>query len=637
MRPLILLMPLVMACPNNDGPDVVQTDVELPVDCFQGGAPGNEPFTVSASDAGQFALGNQFTTDGSHTFQSFALDAAFVEPPDAVELPDGTPHIQWETREPLHRRGDRAWWLGDDELLWRSDDGGSTWTPLPPEVPSLPTDYPAFGLDSAGERLVLWQPGLEDSVFTSDDGGQSWRNVAMPTDPNVPYIVADAVVSTDGTLLVSTSNPNGFQVWRSDDDGVSFVDIAPELPERQANGPDGLIRTDDDRVWIPARVVQGDVSGDVMIFSDDWATWTTGALVNDERLAISPDAMAPYTPRVHQPGNRIAWGAGISPVALQLDGFVAEMGLASSFFCVLGADTTGVTLPEFPVVPPASIEPGLIAPYRRFSTTAPAAAGRGTAWFAHQSGLFTDGGALWTDDTDFYPATDVLREPGADHAFVLLHPDEVFVLPNDYQVPVVAKIDLTTGELLGTQEVGPWQAQVTGERSVRRVIELVPSGGEAWPLVHTSNPATGIGSGYFRPDNPIDQPAVFELGFLPYDLDRRGGSLWFLQNGWLHRTGGLASWDSDCDLATTTQDCVPAGGHRLWVRDGWFYQVDGDTIVRRSIDAGTAWEAVVSGTTGVMDLWVEVRGDGGHEIWYVDSGTLWVAVPDGTGPLVQSW
>jgi photosystem II stability/assembly factor-like uncharacterized protein len=119
----------------------------------------------------------------------------------------------------------RSLWLGAHAGLFRSDDGGTTWTkvalPVPHDAPDIMgvTAHPK----DAG---VLYVATHEAGVLKTTDGGRSWLEVnsglggrdvhGLAIDPNAPDKL-HALVRDKGEGVYRTTN--GGQQWVRVDDG----------------------------------------------------------------------------------------------------------------------------------------------------------------------------------------------------------------------------------------------------------------------------------------------------------------------------------------------------------------------------------------------------------------------------------
>ncbi len=145
---------------------------------------------------------------------------------------DGNGSARWAgERLAVDPRRPEVVWLGVQDGLWRSTDGGTTWS----ELTSIPGDNPASSpggvtvvvvdgrgpVDRAGRALRVWA-GVEGvGVVRSDDGGTTWRTV-LPT----PGIIQEIEVDARGDLLVvGQRGPDDALLWRIS--GSTVTDIAP--------------------------------------------------------------------------------------------------------------------------------------------------------------------------------------------------------------------------------------------------------------------------------------------------------------------------------------------------------------------------------------------------------------------------
>lgn len=126
------------------------------------------------------------------------------------------------------------WWVAGRDLrthLWAlavSADNGRTWTVTRVPWPGAPPDL-GWAVADRGTELVAIATGRVDptgvlgllAIFRSGDGGRTWTKTRGP----LPGSVAGTpVVAADGALLVNTQDG---QALRSSDGGRTFVPVAP--------------------------------------------------------------------------------------------------------------------------------------------------------------------------------------------------------------------------------------------------------------------------------------------------------------------------------------------------------------------------------------------------------------------------
>jgi photosystem II stability/assembly factor-like uncharacterized protein len=118
-------------------------------------------------------------------------------------------------------------------FVYRSDDGGDTWTDLP-----SPYEGSYFGiLPLGGDTLLLF--GLRGHLFRTEDAGESWQEIETAT----VAMLNDGVLLEDGTVIIVGL---GGTVLMSSDGGRTF-DL-----HRQANrrGISSIVQTADDTVLL---------------------------------------------------------------------------------------------------------------------------------------------------------------------------------------------------------------------------------------------------------------------------------------------------------------------------------------------------------------------------------------------------
>jgi hypothetical protein len=95
--------------------------------------------------------------------------------------------------------------FGGGPHLWRSTDGGTTWTAIGTDLP----DMPLHSLASYGDRLFL---GTDLGVFVSFDGGTSWA-----ADTGFPAVITESVSvgqGASGPALYAFTHGRG--AWRAE-------------------------------------------------------------------------------------------------------------------------------------------------------------------------------------------------------------------------------------------------------------------------------------------------------------------------------------------------------------------------------------------------------------------------------------
>jgi photosystem II stability/assembly factor-like uncharacterized protein len=112
--------------------------------------------------------------------------------------------------------GDHGWIVGRSGLVLATRDGGATWTPQPSG-----TDKHLFGVDFADDRhgVIIGDWG---TILTTADGGASWQNHSLEDDIILNDVsVVDAthawIAGELGTVLVSQ---DGGQTWTTQPTGI---------------------------------------------------------------------------------------------------------------------------------------------------------------------------------------------------------------------------------------------------------------------------------------------------------------------------------------------------------------------------------------------------------------------------------
>lgn len=238
-------------------------------------------------------------------------------------LRDGTMLAAPDTGQPLRSTGDHTIWtrlsgppddiqpsalaattdgaalLGTTHGIWRSDDGGATWTTV--------SDVPTLSLSASATHVSA---GTTTGVSRSSDGGQTWEVLPTP-----PLHDLRRLLIVDGAPLVAGTNSQ--PVIADHDGGWTPLATAPlpliglfTAPDGAIFGssPDGLYRSADRGAsWTPV-LPGGDGSVTQMSFLPDGAGWA--GLAADGALLRTGDS--------GQTWERLSAPFGVLPlVALQ--------------------------------------------------------------------------------------------------------------------------------------------------------------------------------------------------------------------------------------------------------------------------------------------------------------------------------
>jgi len=185
--------------------------------------------------------------------------------------------------------------------VWKTVNGGATWTPLTEAVGSLSVG--SLAMDPSNPNVLylgLGDPfdGTGIGLVKSIDGGNTWSSpVFLGTSTVIPQVL----VSPANPAIVLAATDKG--LFRSTDAGASFnpVSIATGQPETpyiwsiaSTGGPNLVLSL----AANPA-ATNGNTNGQIWISSDHGATWTRGSnVVNAGGLARITVAVAPSSPEI---------------------------------------------------------------------------------------------------------------------------------------------------------------------------------------------------------------------------------------------------------------------------------------------------------------------------------------------------
>ncbi|MDJ0520925.1 MAG: hypothetical protein QNJ90_02505 [Planctomycetota bacterium] len=203
----------------------------------------------------------------------------------------------------LHPTVANRMWIGSvSGGIWRSDDGGASWSPVDDFMANLavtsiifdPTNantmYAATGEGFLGTGFSTTQNALQlgrgAGIFKSTDGGVTWNQLAT-TDNSSFFWVNRLSFAPDGSAILAATLDG---IWRSTDDGATWTQVST--------------RDCGDIDFDPAdatRAVAGALGSANFLWSDDGGvTWNTTAI---------PAAATPSARRVET-----TWATGVADV-----------------------------------------------------------------------------------------------------------------------------------------------------------------------------------------------------------------------------------------------------------------------------------------------------------------------------------
>jgi photosystem II stability/assembly factor-like uncharacterized protein len=184
----------------------------------------------------------------------------------------------------LSRNGETALAVGDDGIILRSEDGGTTWTHM---VSGTTDDLYSVVLSLDGK--IALAGGRNGIILRSADGGLDWSLVSAPDEagPNLLFIV----LSPNGkTALAAAPDSPALRMKWSTDGGVSWTAVESESSWKGL----GWFSTLTSIALFPDEKTALAVGSDGTIFrSTDkgltWAAMTSGTTERLESIAWFPD------------------------------------------------------------------------------------------------------------------------------------------------------------------------------------------------------------------------------------------------------------------------------------------------------------------------------------------------------------
>jgi len=211
------------------------------------GSPVNPDRIYASQSTGWFGQIMQRSDDGGLSWQPVGNDFTYAGgDPGTHSWYDGTPH-PWEFSriwhvEPSLTDPETVYAGGQDAALYKSVDGGTSWTELT-GLRTHPTasEWPPGGAGLCLHTIILQEPRIYVAISSvgtlrSDDGGETFRMVnhglvseGIPDpDAEVGHCVhhVEAHPSRPDTLFMQKH----WDVTRSDDGGENWTEISGNLP-----------------------------------------------------------------------------------------------------------------------------------------------------------------------------------------------------------------------------------------------------------------------------------------------------------------------------------------------------------------------------------------------------------------------
>ncbi len=198
---------------------------------------------------------------------------------------------------------------GPDSGIWKTTDGGDTWTPLKSGLPSIMGRIGLAVAPSSPSRLYALVEADSGGMYRSDDGGASWRQTSKSRALQIrPWYFF--------TVTVDPKNPDvlyapGYSVLRSTDGGITYT--ARPSPH-----------SDNHRLWINpsnSRNMILPTDGGVAVSFDTGDTWSpVENQPTGQFYAVQTDDLFPYDlyggqqdgPSVKIPSRELGSGTAVS-------------------------------------------------------------------------------------------------------------------------------------------------------------------------------------------------------------------------------------------------------------------------------------------------------------------------------------
>jgi hypothetical protein len=457
--------------------------------------------------------------------------------------------------------------------MYRSTDGGATWSPVPGLANTSVHD---IGFTPAGVAYAATQ----DAVWTSTDDGATWDHLTLTgIDPNNDETFDVAIdPTTPTTIWAGVTDAGGFQtvnLMRSTDGGVTWDDMTPPHDAPMAGTDIAIDPNDSDTVIAVFRGSFG--GGEVWVTTDGGASW------NDRSDGLP--AGNPLNAVVYD-GTRLLVGGG------QLFGS-QDVGLYES--TDLGVTWTPLHDGTWPLLVVTAIAVDPADSDTIYASTDGAGINR-----------TTDGGATWdiavggtdgvaTQSVRFDPADTSVLYAGATSLGVYKSSDGGDTFANSSNG--ISELPLFS---IATSPTDPGQIAVAFQGNNSGGVFSSADGGVTW--LRETAPATRYSKVGYSPDGTLYAISSGPSSVAPEGLYRREG------NGDWTSLGPDQGDLYESDLASLR---FSINDPNLILLGGADFGVAGSAVtVWRSTNGGADWDKVYAGRDGDFTTDIEIVEDG---------------------------
>ncbi len=222
----------------------------------------------------------------------------------------------------------RCWnilYLGKDQKLWKSTDGGNSFSVIGTFGSS--SDDIVLGIEVARSNPdVIYVVQRGNKVWKTTNGGNSWTQLSLPASTNHMYISVDLENENIIYLALDNGYTNPNKVFKSTDGGNTWTNLSSSMLDGE---------------WPKAIQAQGGTNGGVYVVTtggvyyrnnthSDWQAYSTGLpakfnyigflpFYRDEKLRLATDGQAIWETSFYETSNPVA-----QPMASALDVFCAR-------------------------------------------------------------------------------------------------------------------------------------------------------------------------------------------------------------------------------------------------------------------------------------------------------------------------